>query len=360
MKNFRSEIDKRISTGLLRNLPQLSEKIDFLSNDYLGLAEIIVNFEGKNGSTGSRLLSGNYSEIEALEKLVSNFHHAEAALIFNSGYNANLGLLSCIASRTDTIIMDQFCHASLIDGAILSHAKRIKFKHNSLHDLEVKLKNSTGNKFVVTEGVFSMDGTMVNVPDMLKICNKYDAILVLDEAHSAGIFGKNGRGLGNELAKENNNSLIRVITYGKAFGTHGAAILCSKEIKDYLVNFSRPFIYSTAPPPHQIHGIKQSYKFMQNSNGKRDKLLELIYYWKEKRPTDLNWIDSESQIQSMITPGNNQVIKLADFLQNQGFSVLPIRKPTVNEGKERIRFCIHAYNTKEQIDLLFSKLKNEA
>lgn len=356
MKDFKKEIEDRSARGLLRTLPQGLRSVDFLSNDYLGLAKNAIQFKGPNGSSGSRMLSGNNQEIETLEGSIAKFHNSPSSLLFNSGYSANLGLISAVASRTDVLIMDELCHASIIDGAVLSHAKRVKFKHQNLTELESKLTSIEGNKFVVTEGIFSMDGSETNVREVLSLCEKYDAILILDEAHSAGVKGDSGQGLGAEFGAKFSDRLIRVITYGKAFGSHGAAVLCADEVKSYLMNFARSFIYSTAMAPHQVHSIAHSYKQVKNADKAREQLNFIIEYWIKNRPANLCWLESSTQIQGLVVEGNDEVIKLARELRDADFSVLPIRYPTVKEGTERIRFCLHSYNTTEQIDQLFVNL----
>ena len=194
------KLAERKSLHLLRQLTVESDDwIDFSSNDYLGLAqstaiqnnanEIISQFNNvKNGSTGSRLIAGNTAYTESLEQKLASFHQAEAALIYNSGYNANVGLLSCLAGKNDTYISDELIHASMIDGMRLSYAKRFRFKHNDLADLEKKLNQASGNKFVVIESIYSMDGDCAPLEGIVALCEKYDAHLIVDEAHGIGCF----------------------------------------------------------------------------------------------------------------------------------------------------------------------------
>ncbi len=353
MKDFKKEIEHRKENGLFRLLGSSSGTIDFLSNDYLGLAQNVLSFSGSNGATGSRLLSGNNSQIELLESQIAQYHKAESALLFNSGYTANLGLISCIASRTDTLIMDELCHASLIDGALLSRANRLKFKHNDLKDLKLKLDRATGVKFVIIESVYSMDGTTSSIGEIIDICKQNDALLIIDEAHSIDITSE-----AENSSIASGNKVIQVVTFGKAFGSHGAAILCSQEIKEFLINFSRPFIYTTAPSPHQVEGIRLAYEQIKKADRQRGALKRLINHWNENKPNDLHWIKSDTQIQSLVVSGNEKTIALSNELQSHGFSVLPIRKPTVKEGTERIRFCLHSFNTTQEIDSLFLKLSS--
>ena len=362
MSNIQIILKERKSKGLLRELKHEIKSIDFCSNDYLGfsrsteLNQSILNELNivKNGATGSRLLSGNSNLYTDLEQEIAQFHHAETALIYSSGYQANVGLLQCIAQKGDTLILDELAHASLIDGARLSHAKRFKFKHNDIIDLEQKLNNSTGNVYVVVESLYSMNGDFSDLITISNICKKYGANLIVDEAHSGGIFGKNGTGLVSELNLQE-NVFARIITYGKAFGVHGATILGSTQLKDYLINFSRSFIYSTGLPPYQLIAIKKAYQKMLVSESTRKKLFDNIQYFKSKTDNS-NWIKSNSPIQSIIIPGNQKVKEVGLYLQQNKLEAFPILSPTVAEGTERIRFCIHSFNTSKEIDQLFATL----
>ncbi|RZL31360.1 MAG: aminotransferase class I/II-fold pyridoxal phosphate-dependent enzyme, partial [Pedobacter sp.] len=228
-ENFlESKLKERTENGLLRKLTSTSLPSDFSSNDYLGFAqsstlknliktqtEAISNI--KNGSGGSRLLSGNHSYTEQTEQFIANFHQAPSGLIFNSGYDANVGLLSSIPQRGDTIITDELIHASLIDGARLSYADRFKFKHNDLTDLDQKLRNAKGIIYVVVESVYSMDGDLAPLTEICNLCEKYNANLIVDEAHATGIFGEKGKGLVVQL-KLQSKVFARIVTFGKAIG----------------------------------------------------------------------------------------------------------------------------------------------
>ncbi|MEO5909328.1 MAG: pyridoxal phosphate-dependent aminotransferase family protein [Pelobium sp.] len=340
--------------------------IDFSSNDYLGFArskilkeevEILLNNNPNYflGSTGSRLLSGNSKFCEELEDTIAQFHHANSGLLFNSGYDANIGLLSCIAQRGDTIITDELIHASLIDGARLSYANKYIFKHNDLNSLEDKLKNSKGNIFIVTESVFSMDGDLAPLKEIAALAEKYKANLIVDEAHATGVLGAYGAGLVSHLNLEN-DVFARIHTFGKAIGIHGAIILGSQELKTYLTNFARSFIYTTALPYHTLAGIKVAYENLRKTEA-IDKLKENIVYFKENSEK-LNHIliSSKSAIQCLLIPGNDKCKSVSNHLQSKGFEVKPILSPTVAEGGERLRICLHAYNTKEEIQNLIFEI----
>ena len=354
MKDFGIELERLKNEGLIRQLPQANSGIDFISNDYLGLANKTASIEDRNGSTGSRLLSGNSRNIEQLEEDFAAYYGSEAALLFSSGYQCNLGVLSCIAGRNDALILDELCHASLIDGARLSHASKFNFRHNDLTSLSKKLMHSKGTKMVVVEGLYSMEGSIPDIESIHKRCEENDALLIIDEAHSIGVLGEQGKGISDRL--KNARNCIRILTFGKAFGVHGAVVLCSGEIRDYLINFSRPFIYTTAPSPHAISVLRLAFENVKRAAQARSDLQDIIDYWNRYKPEHLNWLASNTAIQPLIIPGNENVIRQANYLAELGFRVLPIRSPSVPKGKERIRFTLHAFNTQKEIDVLFKEL----
>ena len=364
MLDYSSILAQRETEGLLRKLKPPVTGIDFCSNDYLGIAKSYLaqldtshSINSSNsGATGSRLLSGNYLGYEKLEQDIAQFHHASAALIYPSGYQANVGLLQCIAQKGDTLILDELAHASLIDGARLSYAKRFKFFHNDLQDLRKKLEKASGNVFVVIESVYSMNGDIADIKSIVEICKRFNANLIVDEAHSGAIYGTKGEGLSVEM-NVHQDIFARIITYGKGFGSHGAAILGNQNLITYLVNFSRAFIYSTGLSPIQIESIRLAYKHVEQCDTERKKLFKNIQYFKSKIKNRNQWLSSNSPIQSLIIPGNQNVKNISKQLNQNGFSVFPILSPTVAINTERIRFCIHSYNSIEEIDSLFLILK---
>ncbi|MFC4210740.1 aminotransferase class I/II-fold pyridoxal phosphate-dependent enzyme [Pedobacter lithocola] len=350
----------------LRKLNTIFPPVDFCSNDYLGFArseelkalieeEIKQVYNYKNGSGGSRLLSGNTEYIENTEQFIADYHQAESGLIFNSGYDANVGLLSSIPQRGDTIITDELIHASIIDGCRLSYANRYKFNHNNLTDLESKLNIATGNVFLVVESVYSMDGDFAPLAEIVSLCEKYNAALIVDEAHASGIFGNKGDGLVNQLGLQN-KVFARIVTFGKALGTHGAIILGSHNLRNYLVNFARSFIYTTAAPLHNIASIKCAYKLLAKSNASI--LLNKIKLFRSlTNELEIEVLDSESPIQGVLFSSNAETKYAASLLQSKGFDVRAILSPTVAIGKERLRICLHSYNTDEEITSLITNLK---
>jgi 8-amino-7-oxononanoate synthase len=367
-------LEERKQQSLFRSLQTPKNLIDFCSNDYLGFSQKIKqnseNYSFSSGATGSRLLAGNTQFVEDLEQEIADFHGAEAGLIFNSGYDANVGLLSCLPQKNDLLFTDELIHASMIDGARLSYATRYKFKHNDVEDLENKLvletnhnsqdsaSRSTQNLFIALESVYSMDGDLANLEAIVNLSEKYGANLIVDEAHATGIFGKNGKGLVSELGLEDKVS-ARVITFGKALGCHGAIVLGSKNLRDYLINFARPFIYSTAAPIHTHQSVRQAYQLLKSPDFSNEKLHSLIRFFKEKakQVPDLALIESSSSIQCIIISGNEKCREVATKLQNAGLDIRPIVSPTVPKGKERLRICLHEFNTKEEILRIFEVLK---
>ena len=343
--------------------------IDFCSNDYLGFArseelkklveQELRRYPGyKLGSTGSRLLSGNDDFTEELETELAVFHQSKAALIFNSGYDANIGLFSCLAQRGDSIIADELSHASFIDGIRLSHASRFIFKHNDMGSLEEKLKYAQtlgGRFFIAVESVYSMDGDQAPLLEISKLAEIYDAALIVDEAHATGLFGRQGRGVINQLELEK-KVFARIITFSKGLGTHGALICGSTRLRSYLINFSRSFIYSTAAPFSSHVAIKMAYAYLQSTDHQQE-LFKRINYFKSEMKGLGNIISSNSAIQALITPGNDRAKMIASKLQKCGFDVRAILSPSVKEGSERLRICLHNHNSMEEIKNLTSAIK---
>jgi 8-amino-7-oxononanoate synthase len=354
------KLQERRQAGTYRTLKPESMLVDFCSNDYLGFArspELKNNIDEEiksggllaNGSTGSRLLTGNSAYIESVEQYIAGLHKCEAGLIFNSGYDANLGLFSSLPQRGDTIITDELIHASIIDGTRLSYANRYTFRHNDLQSLEDKLKHAAGNCYVAIESVYSMDGDTPPINEILALTDKYNANLIVDEAHAIGLFGL---GLIDESFQ--NRVFARVVTFGKALGCHGAIVLGSQNLKEYLVNFARSFIYTTAPSYHQIASVKIAYQLLQQSSNEIGLLRGNIKFFKQKIKSSEFYplISSNSAIQCLVLKSNEKAKELAEYLQKNGLDVRPILSPTVPFGSERIRICLHAFNTSEELNLL--------
>ncbi|WP_299366001.1 pyridoxal phosphate-dependent aminotransferase family protein [Winogradskyella sp.] len=365
-KKLYKKLEDRKANNAFRQLGTSNTLVDFSSNDYLGFSKSEVIFDTtyqyltekgikQNGATGSRLLSGNHKLYSQFEAELSKIHNCETALIYNSGYDANIGLLSSVPQRGDIVLYDELVHASIRDGITMSHAKAYKFKHNDLNTLEEKCQTERGRSlkdselYIVTESVFSMDGDSPNIKALNQLCKAYNAHLIIDEAHAIGVFDQ---GLVDESV------FARIITFGKALGSHGAAILGSQDLKDYLINFSRPFIYTTALSPHTLATIKFAYKALNTTNEIKALKSNIAFFNAEISRLNLQelFIKSTSAIHSCIISGNDNVKHISQQLQNKGFNVKPILSPTIPKGKERLRFCLHSYNSKAEISEVLSLL----
>jgi len=378
LENYlQNELNKRKEENNLRSLILSNQNnIDFFSNDYLGLARndelqnlILEEYKlqinrfktSRNGSTGSRLLSGHNEYFEELEKELAHFFCAEKALFFGSGYHANVALLSSILKRNNVILYDSLVHASLKEGYRLSNANHFSFKHNNLEDLEkkilrIKSPNQTNENqtiIVVVESVYSMDGDVCPLQKLVEICEKYEVNLIVDEAHSTGIYGDNGNGLVAELGLEK-RVFARINTFGKGFGTQGAVVLGSETLINYLINFALPFIYTTAPPLFQLVSVKKAMDFLKihqkELNQRLHQNIELFISQSEKILDFSNFLNmSKTPIQIIPIKGNEECQKVALSLQKEGFEVRAIKSPTVKKGNERLRICLHSFNSEVEI-----------
>jgi 8-amino-7-oxononanoate synthase len=363
-KSLQQKLELREKQHALRKLTTANNLVDFASNDYIGFAnnetifdrthQFLLDKNSKvNGATGSRLLSGNHELYPEAEDYISKFHKADSALIFNSGYDANVGFFSCVPQRNDVILYDGLCHASIRDGIQMSHAKAYKFQHNDLEELEQligKFASENNEIYIVTESVFSMDGDCPNLEQLTNLTEKHNAYLVIDEAHALGVFGSNGEGLIQSLELQD-KVFARIMTFGKGLGCHGAAILGNEKLKSYLVNFARSFVYTTGLSPHSVATILESYKTLDQHEAPEKLKANIIFFNQEKMHLGLKplFVYSKSAIQCAIIPGNENVKGIAVQLQQKGFDVRPILSPTVPEGQERLRFCLHSYNSEKEI-----------
>ena len=380
-KSLSDKLQQRAQQHALRALSAPKTGVDFASNDYIGFSTnaqlftdthqfLVNNGYTQNGATGSRLLTGNHALYAVAEHTIAQFHQAESALLFNSGYDANVGFFSAVPQKGDVILYDELCHASIRDGIRLSHAKAYKFQHNDTEDLarlisKFQIPNSNPNLldqiptiYIITESVFSMDGDSPNLEELVQLAEKHQAYLVVDEAHALGVFGNQGQGLAQQLQLQD-KIFARLVTFGKGLGCHGAAILGSPELNQYLVNFARSFIYTTGLSPHAVATIYQAYQLLSQSPAEQEKLRANIQFFnQEKLQLGLKplFVYSKSAIQSAIIPGNQKVKSIANQLQNNGFDVRAILSPTVPEGQERLRFCLHAYNTPSEIKAVLQQL----
>lgn len=358
-QQIQQQLEERKAADAFRNTVSLGDRIDFVSNDYLGLGKMNYQIKGeRSGQSASRLLGGNSSRMEALEQAVADFHGYAKALFFPTGYMANLALFSSLLTRHDQYIYDEYVHASIRDGMRLSHAHSFSFRHNDLTHLEERLQREGGNKVVVTESLFSMDGDEAPIEKILALCERYQASLIVDEAHTAGLIGLQGRGRLAELNIQD-RVLASIVTYGKAFGAQGAVVLCDEQLRDYLINFARPFIYSTAPSEANVQLVELAYQRIQDAHVQREQLRANIDWFKDlvKQKELSRMLVQNGPVQIYLCPGNAKVKAVAEALRGAGLEVRAVLSPTVPAGQERIRICLHSYNTKDEIVLLLELLK---
>ena len=354
------KLAERKEKGSLRSLSLFEGYTDFFSNDYLGIAQSVPFSGNHRGSTGSRLISGNSAEAEKAEQFMAGFFGSEAALIFNSGYDANVGFFSSVPQKGDVVLYDEYIHASIRDGLRLSNAVAYKFPHNDMQALTAIIerhRDKATEVYVVTESVFSMDGDSPDVAVLESICEAYSCRLVVDEAHALGVFGNKGEGYVQSFGNSQ-KIFARLITFGKGLGCHGAALLGTTELKSYLVNFARSLIYSTALPPHSLATIITAYGYLGTTPSELNQLKDIIrFFTSEVERLGLqSFISSSSAIHCVVIPGNERVKNIALALQQQGFSIKAILSPTVPQGQERLRFCLHSYNTQEQVTQVLQHL----
>lgn len=367
---LQTKLEQRKAEGNFRSLKVLPNAIDFTSNDYLGMSrnplfakeverECAVQQFDKVGATGSRLLTGNNAYIELVEKEIALFHQANACLIFNSGFDANYGLLATVPGKGHLLIMDELVHASIHDGAKASKAEKQFFKHNNLTHLEQLLgaENFT-QKFVVVESLYSMNGDIADLTAISALCEKYHAHLIVDEAHATGVIGVKGEGVVQSLGLSD-KVFARVVTFGKALGAHGACVLGSDSLKSFLINFCRPLIFSTGLSFHSLACIRVAYQLFPKMEIERTKLNENIAFFKTfSNQSSYVFLDSNTAIQGLLIAGNEEVVACSAYLEANGIDARPIRYPTVAKGAERIRICLHSYTTFEEIEHLFSACNN--
>lgn len=352
--SYLKKLRERKEKGSYRSLLSFDNYADFWSNDYLGLARE-QHTESRGGSTGSRLISGNSIAVERAETELANFFESESALVFNSGYDANLGFFSAVPQKGDTVLYDELIHASVRDGIRLSHAKSFSFRHNDLSDLETKWNHATGTVFVAVESLYSMDGDIAPLAELASWCKEKSALLVVDEAHAGGVFGKGGRGLVEQFGLQE-ACFARLFTFGKAYGSHGAVICGNASLREFLINFARSFIYTTAlPEDHYSFLVKRVYQVAEMDMERQD-LQAAISLLRHSIPVSCHFSDPHSPIQIIPVPDPDQCLQLAEMLQQRHVAVKAILPPTVPENGQRLRICIHAFNTPEEIRALAAML----
>jgi 8-amino-7-oxononanoate synthase len=333
--------------------------VDLSSNDYLGFLdhpflkqaaiEAIDNGVGL-GSGGSRLLRGNAPEHEALEKFAAAHYGFERALYFSNGFAANQAVLRALPDRKDIVIYDTLVHASMRDALFSPVIKSVKAAHNDLDAFENALKrhrDTARRLFIAVESVYSMDGDVAPLEGLYALAQRYDALLIVDEAHGTGVFGHGGRGLADSLPREH---LIVVHTCGKALGVAGGLVCASADIIEYLINTARPFIYSTAPPPLQAYLTQKAIELCESKDGDeaRARLHKLRALAKHRLG------GAGTQIVPIIMGEDKKAMSAAEFLQSHGYDIRAVRPPTVPEGTARLRLSLNAKLTEENLSACFN------
>jgi 8-amino-7-oxononanoate synthase len=360
---------RRIIESIEGNYVQIEghKVLNFCSNDYLGLAnhqEVIKQFKLAVdkygvGSGSAHLICGHSVEHHALEEELAEFTGRDRALLFSTGYMANLGIISGLMAKGDVIYQDKLNHASLLDGGLLSGAIFSRYLHNDLMNLSVKMKRYQDKpSMIVTDGVFSMDGDQAKVTELSKIAEQKSAYLMVDDAHGFGVLGTNGAGIVEQLKLNQKQVPLLVGTFGKAFGTSGAFVAGSEDMIETLMQKSRPYIYTTALPPAIAAATRCSLSLLQGETWRREQLNDLVNYFKKgASQLALPLIPSETAIQPLLLGGSAAALVASESLFQQGFWVSAIREPTVPKGCARLRVTLSVEHTIAQIDQLLAALK---
>jgi 8-amino-7-oxononanoate synthase len=342
--------------------------LNFCSNDYLGLANhpsLKATWQQTAdkygiGSGGSHLITGHTQAHHELETTLATYTQRERALLFSTGYMANLGVITSLVGRHDAIFLDKLNHASLIDAALLSRAKIHRYAHNDISNLAHLLaKSSAKHKLIVTDGVFSMDGDIALLADIVELANKYQAWLMVDDAHGLGVIGNNGRGSLEMYNLDAEDVPILMGTLGKAFGVFGAFVAGSELLIETLIQSARSYIYTTALPPALAETIKTSITIAQQESWRRQHLQELINYFRSNaEKLNIELMNSITPIQGIIIGDSKSALAASAALYEQGIIVTAIRPPTVPQGTARLRITFSALHQKEQVDQLLAALVN--
>ena len=373
------ELDARKTEHLYRSRkvlesPQSVEPIingkkvlSFCSNDYLGLAnhqDVISAFKKAAdqygvGSGSAHLVSGHSAEHHALEEELAAFMGCERALLFSTGYMANLGIVSALCDRHSEIYEDKLNHASLLDAALLSRAKRFRFPHLDMNSLEQRLIDSScKNKYIISDGVFSMDGDLARLKQMVILSEKNNATLMIDDAHGIGVLGEKGKGIIEHFSLDNQQVPILVGTLGKAFGTAGAFVAGSEALIETLIQKSRSYIFTTAMPAAVAAATRKSLQLVEKENWRREKLQNLIgKFRKGASELGLELIDSMTPIQPIIIGSSEKALALSEKLLEKNILISAIRPPTVAEGTARLRVTFSAMHTEKHVDKLLTVLE---
>ncbi len=379
---WRKALDERSKLGLFRHHKILESAqgvevlvdgkayLAFCSNDYLGLANhpevsetAIKSIENYGfGSGASHLVIGHHIEHDLLETELAEFTGRDRAMVFSSGYMANMALVSSLVDKSDLVLQDKLNHASLLDGGLLSGARFQRFLHNDMNSLDAYLykfnqDQKINKSLVVTDGVFSMDGDIAHLDKMAEISKNYDALLMVDDAHGLGVLGEKGQGTIASLGLTQDDVPVLMGTFGKAFGTSGAFVAGSEQLIEYLSQVARPYIYTTAMPPCVAAATRKSLELIKSADTSRTHLKTLIAYFRTKvSALGYALMPSETPIQPVVIGSSFKVMVLAEFLKERGVLVGAIRPPTVPDKTARLRITLSAAHTLAQIDRLIDTL----
>ncbi|WP_445368919.1 8-amino-7-oxononanoate synthase [Methylomonas sp. BW4-1] len=339
--------------------------INFCSNDYLGLAnhpEVAAAFKAGVdrfgvGGGSAHLICGHSSAHHALEEELAAFTGRERALLFSTGYMANLGVISALLGRGDTVLEDRLNHASLLDGGLLSRARFQRYRHVEVEDLRAKLSTAAGKALVVSDGVFSMDGDLAPLPAMVELAEQHHAGLLIDDAHGFGVLGKNGGGVVEHFGLSQDDVPILIGTLGKAFGTFGAFVAGSEDLIEMLIQKARSYVFTTALPAALAEATRASLRVLQSESWRREQLQNLIRRFRQgAQQQGLQLMDSFTSIQPILIGESGQALAASQCLLEQGFWVSAIRPPTVPPGSARLRITFSANHTEQQVDALLDAL----
>ncbi|MEB3054121.1 8-amino-7-oxononanoate synthase [Bacillus pseudomycoides] len=349
---------------LIRNGKRM---LNLASNNYLGLAgdrrlkeaSIVATKEYGVGATASRLVVGNYALYEEVEQSVCDWKETEKAIIVNSGYSANVGAISSLVGRHDIVFSDKLNHASIVDGIMLSGAEHKRYRHNDLEYLERLLQMApvAKRKLIVTDTVFSMDGDVAHLKELIMLKEKYGALLMVDEAHAGGIYGKHGAGLAHVEQGLSEGIDIHMGTFSKALGCYGAYLAGDAICIDYMKNTMRSFIFTTALPPGTLGAMKRAIEIVKEDEGRRQRLLENGAYFRNAlEEVGFNIGDSSTHIVPIIVASNEATLHFSKKLQEAGIAAIAIRPPTVPYNSSRIRFAVTSEHTKADLQWAIEKI----
>jgi len=380
MRNLHTELQQRKQDDLYRSrrvtesaqgaeiIVDGKKLLSFCSNDYLGLANhpdirnaFIKGVEKYGvGSGAAHLVSGHSAAHHALEEELADFSGYPRALLFSTGYMANLGVAQALCQRGDAIFEDRLNHASLLDAGLLSGARIQRYNHSDVNSLEGKLSSSSKNeKLVMTDSVFSMDGDIAPIMDISLSCKKYDAWFMVDDAHGFGVLGKHGKGCREHLSISPEQVPVYMATLGKAIGTAGAFVAGSEDLIEYLIQHAKTYVYTTASPPAVAEATRASLKIVQQESWRREHLQKLIQQFRNgAEQIGLQLMDSNTAIQPVLVGDSKKAVKLSQRLLEQNILITASRPPTVPQGSARLRITFSAAHSEQHVEFLLDALGN--